>query len=135
MAHPGHAHHEPAREWFHSCGPDQVWFCRFTQMGMLRLLTNPSVMKNSVLTSAQAWDVFDAFMNNARVRYMEEPMGVETHFRRMTRNVSRHNWSDAYIAAIAARSNRSVVTFDAGFASYDVPALILDAKTMVRNAG
>ena len=104
-------------------------------MGMLRLLTNPAVMQSSVLTSAQAWDVFDAFMRNARVRFMEEPIGTEDYFRRLTRKVSRHNWSDAYIAAIAARSGKTVVTFDGGFSAYDVPALVLGRKTTVLAAG
>ena len=104
-------------------------------MGMLRLLTNPAVMKSSVMTSSQAWGVYDAYMNNARVRYLDEPIGVEDYFRRLTRAVSRHNWSDAYIAAIAARSSKTVVTFDAGFVEYDVPSLILGAKTTARASG
>ena len=126
VAHKAHLHHESARDWFHAQGPNQVWFCRFTQMGLLRLLTNKSVMQTAVMTQAQAWGVYDGFMRNARVRYMDEPFGVEEYFRQFTNRAKAvHGWSDAYLAAIALRSSKTVVTFDAGFAAYGVPAIIL----------
>ena len=44
LAAEGHIHHVPAREWFAAQPDASVAFCRITQMGLLRLLTNPNVM-------------------------------------------------------------------------------------------
>ena len=40
LAAEGHVHHVPAREWFAAQPVASVAFCRITQMGLLRLLTN-----------------------------------------------------------------------------------------------
>ncbi len=45
LAAEGHVHHAPAREWFTAQADVSVAFCRITQMGLLRLLTNPDVMR------------------------------------------------------------------------------------------
>ena len=37
-----HIHAEPAKEWFEQAAEQQFLFCRFTQLGVLRLLTTPS---------------------------------------------------------------------------------------------
>ncbi len=35
-----HIHHSVAKRWFTNIQADQVLFCRITQLGFLRLLTN-----------------------------------------------------------------------------------------------
>lgn len=41
----GHEHHEAARQWSEALpGGDGVAVCRLAQLGLLRLLSNPSVM-------------------------------------------------------------------------------------------
>ena len=40
----GYTHHASAHEWFETREPDSVGICRVTQMGLLRLLTNPKVL-------------------------------------------------------------------------------------------
>ncbi len=35
-----HAHHMRAREWFATLADERLVFCRITQLGFLRLLTN-----------------------------------------------------------------------------------------------
>jgi predicted nucleic acid-binding protein len=58
IAHDAHMHHERAREWFHQLDRDQAWFCRFTQMGLLRLLTNYKVMGDRARTQKGAWEIW-----------------------------------------------------------------------------
>ena len=48
-----HEHHVAARQWFDSAS-GSVCFCRFTQMAFLRLLTNPKVMGEDILSPAEA---------------------------------------------------------------------------------
>jgi predicted nucleic acid-binding protein len=40
----GHTHHASAHEWFETREPASVGICHVTQMGLLRLLTNPKVL-------------------------------------------------------------------------------------------
>ncbi|MEQ1903854.1 MAG: hypothetical protein ABL888_06695 [Pirellulaceae bacterium] len=55
-------HHIPAKAWFQSIAPGRCCFCRLTQMGFLRLASNPQVMGPSVVTLQQAWQAYDAIL-------------------------------------------------------------------------
>jgi uncharacterized protein len=127
IAHEAHVHHQPAREWFHELERDQLWFCRFTQMGLLRLLTNSRVMGDQARSQVDAWEVLDQFSANGRVQYLDEPPGVTETFRGLTarRTRAKGSWSDAYIAAVAHRGGLTVATFDRDFAALGVESLIL----------
>lgn len=61
----GHLHHRTAKEWFDSID-DPIVFSRVTQMGFLRLLTNPKVMGGEVLSPEHAW-VLAAFASTANL--------------------------------------------------------------------
>ena len=127
IAHEAHIHHERARQWFHQLDRGQAWFCRFTQMGLLRLLTNSRVMGARVRTQKGAWEIVDQFSQNGRVQYMDEPPGVTAAFRDLTQRNIRGNssWSDAYIGAVAQRSGLTIATFDRGFLALGVELLVL----------
>jgi uncharacterized protein len=122
IAHDAHVHHHRARGWFHSLDRDQAFFCRFTQMGLLRLLTNAKVMGRQARTQSAAWGIVDQFSRNGRVQYLDEPSGVTAAFRSLTH---RSSWSAAYIAAVAQCSGLTVATFDRDFRKLGVDALIL----------
>jgi len=53
-----HIHSETARDWFEQSGHEKFFFCRFTQITVLRLLTTESVMGKDVRTMLQAWAYF-----------------------------------------------------------------------------
>ena len=127
IAHQAHAHHKLARDWFHALDRDQLFLCRFTQIGLLRLLTTPQVMSDRVKSQTEAWKVVDEFSHNARVQYLDEPSGVTEVLRRFTQGQlpKRNAWSDAYIGAVAVRAGLTVATFDRDFRLLDVPSLIL----------
>ena len=45
MCHRAHQHHAKAKEWLDAGGGDAgLVLCRVSQLGMLRLLTNPAIM-------------------------------------------------------------------------------------------
>ena len=114
---PGHVHHSAARGWFEST-EERCLFCRVTQMGFLRLITNPRVMDISVLSTEKAWSVYRALLEDTRIDYAAEPAGLEADWHKQTRgHTLGHNfWTDAYLAGFAAAANHTVVTFDRGFA-------------------
>ncbi len=116
-----HVHHGAARSWFESLGPEQAFFCRLTQLALLRLLTNSKVMGRDVVSQRQAWRIFDRTISDARVGLLYEPARVEAEFRRLTQSPhpATRSWSDAYLAAVAATGGLAVATLDQGFAGAD----------------
>ena len=49
-----HTHHRVARHWFRNLADDKLVFCRVTQLGFLRLLTNRHVMQEEVMSPDEA---------------------------------------------------------------------------------
>jgi predicted nucleic acid-binding protein len=54
-----HVFSRPATAWWNQDQSDAIGFSRFTQLGLLRHLTNAATMKGSPLTNRSAWDVFE----------------------------------------------------------------------------
>jgi toxin-antitoxin system PIN domain toxin len=117
LTYEGHAHHRKAAAWFSALEPAaSLSFCRFTQLGLLRLLTAEAVMGDEVMTQPQAWAAYDQWLQDSRIGFMEEPTETETHFRALTRlrQPATKDWADSYLAAIATVGQLTLVTFDRG---------------------
>jgi len=128
LAHAIHPHHDAATAWGESLNGDTVLcFCRFTQLGLLRLLTNRSAMDADVLTQADAWAVYDAFLQTGRTRFIEEPRGIDPLFRQQTHRleVSTKQWADGYLAAFSIAATIPLVTFDRALAGKVKGAVLL----------
>ena len=128
LAHQIHPHHKQAGTWSNSLTSDDVvYFCRFTQLGLLRLLTNESAMGGDVLTQLQAWKAFDALVANPSNRMMDEPPGLDPLFRRLTssRQAATKQWADGYLAAFAEAARLTLVTFDKALAGKVKGAVLL----------
>ena len=125
LAAEGHVHHLPARKWFAKQPAASVAFCRITQMGLLRLLTNSSVMGRGPRTIVQAWDTFAQLRADRRSVIAVEPDGVESAWRQLMTQagVGPSSWTDACLAAFAEAHSFTLVTFDTGFQRW--PALKL----------
>lgn len=123
-----HPHHAAARAWIDSLDEDVfLYFCRFTQLGLLRLLTNRAAMGPDVLTQSQAWKAFDALVADPRNRLMDEPAGLEPVFRRQTSShqSATKQWADGYLAAFASVAGLRLVTFDRALAAGTKGAVLL----------
>jgi len=112
-----HSHHTPAEEWFRRVGDEQrLVFCRFTQLGFLRLVSSAAVMgSDGALSQSQAWAAYDAWYRDDRVAFSEEPPALEKRFRELTqlKNPAPKDWADSYLAAFAFAGELTLVTFDA----------------------
>jgi hypothetical protein len=129
LTHGRHVHHTVASDWFESLEPDvRFCFCRFTQLGLLRLLTAEAVMGDDVLNQADAWAVYDRWLSDGRVQVLEEPAALERKFRSLTRRkqASPKAWADAYLAAFAETAQVTLVTFDRGFRGTLKPLMLLE---------
>jgi uncharacterized protein len=111
-----HSHHSAANHWYQQLPEDaQLCFCRFTQLGLLRLLTTEAVMgDDAVLTQLQAWRVYDACLSDGRTLFLEEPYALDPRFRELTGGdrFSSKDWADSYLVAFATEAGLALVTFD-----------------------
>jgi|SRR5271154_5132899 len=128
LASDAHVHHVAARSWFESLEDDEeLVFCRFTQLGLLRLLTLGGIMGKSVRTQQQAWAIYDAFVLEGSARLMQEPETLEQSFRRFADHdtASPQDWGDSYLAAFADQAGLRFVTFDKALAGRVSGAVLL----------
>ncbi len=111
-----HVHHPAAKAWFERLDENaRLCFCRFTQLGLLRLLTTDAVMGNDeVLSQAEAWRAYDRLTGDERILFLEEPSTMEATFRAFSRATrpAPKDWADSYLGAFAAVAGLRLVTFD-----------------------
>ena len=114
----GHKHHVAAASWFDGIKGDTAAFCRVTQVGLLRLLTHPTVMGADAKSQFGAWEAYDMLTSDARVTFYSEPDpdAIHEEYRRLTTasRISHQQWPDAYLVAFAHVGVLSLVTFDRG---------------------
>lgn len=129
LTHGRHVHHPIASDWCASLAPDvRFCFCRFTQLGLLRLLTAEAVMGDEVMNQPEAWSVYDRWLEDDRVSFLEEPPGLERRFRARSRlrHAAPKTWADAYLAAFAETSQVTLVTLDRAFRGKVKPIVLLE---------
>ena len=113
----GHTQNATAWQWMRSLPMDsRLLFSRFTQIGLIRLLTNSAAMGDRVLAVEQAWRVYDAWMEDPRVEFYPEPRGIDLVFREAMRafaTKAASKWvGDCWLLAFAVGADATLVTFD-----------------------
>jgi toxin-antitoxin system PIN domain toxin len=113
----GHTHSTGAWKWMKMLPDDaQLIFCRYTQVGLLRLLTNNSIMGNQTLTLRKAWGVYDRWLEDPRVEFYPEPRNLDAIFREITEPFAAQQASktvgDCLLLAYATELPAALVTFD-----------------------
>ncbi len=108
-----HAHHPVAADWING-QTDELLFCRVTQMGLLRLLSNPAIMGEEAIDRSAAWRVFDQLWADERVLWADEPDDLDPVWRAISaRDDKSHKlWTDDYLAAFAQTSGATLATLD-----------------------
>jgi toxin-antitoxin system PIN domain toxin len=116
-----HTHSKAAWNWFSRQEDNRFFFCRLTQLGLLRLLATSAVMGEDVRTIGQAWKVYDRWLEDSRVGIRQEAFEIDMAFRAATRPVSRLSspkaLGDCYLLAVSRVTDGTLVTFDRGLAS------------------
>ncbi len=123
-----HEHHRAAQDWFDALDEHHtLLFCRQTQLGFFRLLTNPVVMEEETLTQRQCWAIYQEWLGEGRAVLQREPAEIEAAFRARTSaaEAATKTWTDAYLAAFAETADLTLVTFDKALASKTKGALLL----------
>ena len=128
LTYEGHVHHLQAAAWFATLPADATMvFCRFTQLGLLRLLTAQAVLGDEAMTQPQAWTAYDRWLDDARIEFVGEPGDIDGRFRALTRRraPATKDWADSYLAAFADAGRLTVVTFDRALRSKAKLAILL----------
>lgn len=132
-----HELHAATRRWMNQqTAASSVYFCRATQQSVVRLLTTTAVLMpygRRPLTNKAAWSTYEAFRNDERIAWAEEPLELESSWIRLAavRSPSPKLWMDAYLAAFAIAGGYQLVTTDRAFKHFkglDV-RLIADSRT------
>ena len=131
-----HVFHGLAVRWVESVPPGDVVLCRVAQMGFLRLLNNPAVMREEAVNAAGCWSIWHRLLEDERFRFAsEEPVGLDVSFERFTigRAFNPRVWTDAYLAAYALAARLTIVTFDKAFRGF--PGLTCEVLEPRRTSG
>ena len=131
-----HMHSDAAWMWFSRREHDRFFFCRFTQVGLLRLLATSAIMGRDVRTIGEAWNVYDRWRDDSRIETRQESPEWDEAFRAATRSFSRLSspkaLGDCYLLALSQIAEATLVTFDRGLASAcrkaRQPVMLLDAQ-------
>lgn len=120
-----HPHHKAARKWYAKVhlAPGDLVFCRQTELGFLRLITQEAVMKQcgaAPLSNAEAAQFLARVYNDPAVSRADEPSETRNLWLELAgrRQPAPNAWMDAYLAAFAIVLKAEMVTFDGGFAVY-----------------
>jgi toxin-antitoxin system PIN domain toxin len=116
-----HRHSDTAWTWFSRQEDGRFLFCRFTQLGLLRLLASSAVMGKDLCTIGEAWKVYDRWLEDSRVGIRQEPFALDAAFREATHAFSRLSspkaLGDCYLLAASRATDATLVTLDRGLAS------------------
>jgi toxin-antitoxin system PIN domain toxin len=118
-----HAHHGVASNWLDQLPSDSTLiFSRFTQLGLLRLLTNTAVMGDETLALREAWAVYDRWLQDPRVEFYPEPRNVDAEFQQATEpfaSKTASKWvGDCWLLAFAEAAQARLVTFDQALCAF-----------------
>src|ERR1700745_153553 len=99
-----HIHSERAREWLERFPEEKFFFCRFTQLTVLRLLTSAAVMGSDVRKMPAAWELWGKVCAETRGPYLPPQSRLGSS--------SPKVWADSYLLAFATVAGLRLVTFD-----------------------
>jgi hypothetical protein len=88
-------------------------------------------MGNKVLSQADAWNVYEDWLENGRAHYLEEPSAIEPTFRSLSQSVQAapKDWADSYVSAFAQVSGLRLVTFDHALQRKTVGSVLLKPQS------
>jgi len=130
---PGHGSFQRAQEWFNSSGKDNWGVCPLTEIGFVRITTNPSFYPGP-RTHEQATSILAELANRPGYRYWPLAESWVTLTARFASRIRGHQQvTDAYLLGLAIKEDGVLVTFDRGIKYMAGPefsrnVLILDSK-------
>lgn len=123
-----HSAHAAAWRWWEQQENDSVGLCLLTKLGVLRLLTNPFVMRDKAVSAEQALAAWEILEQDPRCFFLNnEPANHENFFRQYAQSnpASPNIWTDSWLAALAQSLGYQLVSFDHDFQRFGLANLVL----------
>lgn len=113
-----HPHNSLAQERLSPFTDGEANFCRATQKGLFRLLSQSTTTYGNPVPMRQCWSIYQQLRNGNRFGYLDEPYGLEQVWRELTSSplASPKHWMDAYLQAFAELAGLKIITFDRALA-------------------
>ena len=111
---PRHENHEAAHSWFSATGGKAWATSALTQLGVLRLLTNPLVTKDTVSAASALALVSKATGHSGHAFWVLDERAVVGLGSFATRVRGHQQWTDAALLVQAVNHDGVLMTFDKG---------------------
>lgn len=124
---PEHPHHAAARRYWDGMAEamaqgQRLCFCRPTMLGLVRLLSQPKLMGDAVLSLVQAHQVYRDLRTQPGVAFVPDTETADAVLSDwLTPSLPPRLWTDAWLAATAQAAGLRLVSFDADFARFQLP--------------
>ena len=118
---PTHDHHEAAHRWFAGRGAAPWATCPLTQLGFIRLVSNPAFSRDS-LSPAAAAEWLGENLAHPRHQFWPDSVAAPSAVKEMTLT-GHQQLTDAYLLALAGHRRGVLATFDRGMLSLAGTAL------------
>jgi toxin-antitoxin system PIN domain toxin len=109
LAWPNHQHHAAAHDWFRRESGRGWATCAFTQLGFIRLSSNPSYTSEAVAPQ-EAASLLAALVAHGKHRFWVSSPAADASI--FAKALGHQQVNDAYLVRIAAQNRGRVVTFD-----------------------
>ena len=120
LASPTHKHHSMAAHYWEEQASQQVLFCTVTALGLARLVMQPKVMGDAVLTAAEASALLDQLVQLPGVSHAQPSNEGWDVFHGLMRqaDLPPRLCTDAHLAALAISNQWRLVSFDRDFHAF-----------------
>ena len=114
---PAHEHHEAAHRWFSGRGNARWATCSLTQLGFVRIVSNPAFSRDA-LAPADAVALLRDNINHSGHEFWADSLQLPAAVQAVASSLSGHRQlADAYLLALANRRKGILATFDRSLVS------------------
>jgi len=111
---PAHEHNEAAHEWFRARAGARWATCPLTQLGFVRLTSNPAFSRDA-LSPASALALLASNLRHPLHEFWDESLQVPSAIEGIERSLQGYRQlTDAYLLALAHHRQGVLATFDRG---------------------
>jgi uncharacterized protein len=109
---PSHEHHQLVQSWFTSLAKNAWATCPYTQMGFVRILSNPAFSRGAVVP-AEAMRVLNLNLSHSTHTFWPDELSVNAINELFSSRLRGHKQlGDAYLLATAMKKSAKLATLD-----------------------
>ena len=125
LAWPNHQHHGAAHQWFATHSRYGWATCALTQVGFIRLSSNPAYTKEAV-SPQEAAKLLEYLVRHKAHRFWPCPPATASSI--YTRVLGHQQVNDAYLVEVARRQRGRVATLDTRVAAHETDLVFVIAS-------